>query len=83
MPTSPNARCAIAGSRPGARNAARAVFFSSSAALAFTRRRLCLTPDRDQELAAALGDRLQGRNGLWSTGPPSRTFVTLWWDVSG
>jgi SAM-dependent methyltransferase len=57
-------------------------FRNRAAALAFTRRRLCLTPDRDEELADALGDRLQGRKGLWSAGPPARTFVTLWWDVS-
>jgi SAM-dependent methyltransferase len=57
-------------------------FRNRAAALAFARRRLCLTPDRDEELAYALGDRLRGRNGLWSAGPASRTFVTLWWDVA-
>ncbi len=57
-------------------------FDDRAGALAFARRRLCLTPDRDEELAEALGDRLQERNGLWSAGPPSRTFVTLWWDVA-
>jgi SAM-dependent methyltransferase len=57
-------------------------FQDRATAVAFARRRLCLTPDRDEELAEALGDRLQERNGLWSAGPPSRTFVTLWWDVT-
>jgi precorrin-6B methylase 2 len=57
-------------------------FDTREGALAFARRRLCLTPDRDEELAAALGDRLSEREGLWSAGPPQRTFVTLWWDVA-
>jgi hypothetical protein len=38
--------------------------------VAFVRRRLCLPPERDPEVAAALGDDL----GL---GP--RPMVTLWW----
>ena len=57
-------------------------FDTREGALAFARRRLCLTPDRDEELAAALGDRLSERASLWSAGPAQRTFVTLWWDVS-
>jgi SAM-dependent methyltransferase len=50
-------------------------------AVALLRRRLCLPSSRDDEVAAALGDRLRERNGLWSAGPPARRTVTLWWDV--
>ncbi len=50
-------------------------------AVALMRRRLCLTPDRDDELAEALGGRLTQRVGGWSAGPPARTLVTLWWDA--
>ena len=51
-------------------------------ALALARRRLCLPPDRDDELVAALGDRLhRTAGGLWSTGPATQTIVSLWWDV--
>ncbi|HEX6230104.1 MAG TPA: methyltransferase domain-containing protein [Actinomycetota bacterium] len=49
-------------------------------AVALVRRRLCLTEDRDEELAEALGDRLIERDGLWSAGPAEQTVVTLWWD---
>jgi hypothetical protein len=50
-------------------------------AVASIRRRLCLPPERDPEVEAALDERL-GRDveGLWSTGPPRHTTVTLWWD---
>lgn len=51
-------------------------------AIALTRRRLCLSPDRDLEIAVALGDRLAERDGLWSTGPTDQMLVTLWWDRS-
>jgi len=44
------------------------------------RRRLCLTPDRDDEIAEALGDRLAVHDGLWSAGPEAQRLVTLWWD---
>jgi SAM-dependent methyltransferase len=50
-------------------------------AVALVRRRLCLPADRDEELRAALGDRLVERDGLWSTGPAEETLVTLWWDA--
>lgn len=50
-------------------------------AVALVRRRLCLTPERDDEIARALGDRLVGREGLWSAGPRHQTVVTLWWDA--
>jgi len=49
-------------------------------AVALVRRRLCLRPDRDPEVAVALGDRLVEREGLWSAGPPAQRIVTFWWD---
>lgn len=52
-------------------------------AVALIRRRLCLTAGRDEEIAAALGDRLRGSEGLWSAGPRTLTAVTLWWDSAG
>jgi SAM-dependent methyltransferase len=51
-------------------------------AIAWIRRRLCLDPARDSEVAAALGDRLVHEDGLWSARPPREPLVTLWWDVS-
>jgi len=50
-------------------------------AVALVRRRLCLTPDRDDEVADALGPRLHEHGRLWSAGPPEQRVVTLWWDV--
>jgi SAM-dependent methyltransferase len=53
-------------------------------AVAFARRRLCLTADRDAEVDEALGDRLREVDGLWSAGPHSgHPVVTLWWDPAG
>jgi hypothetical protein len=50
-------------------------------AVAEVRRRLCLTPDRDAELADALGDRLRVQDGLWVAGPREPSVgVTLHWD---
>jgi SAM-dependent methyltransferase len=49
-------------------------------ALALTRRRLCLPPSRDHELAEALGDRLVERDGLWTVGPPAQALATIWFD---
>jgi SAM-dependent methyltransferase len=49
-------------------------------AVALIRRRLCLWPDRDEEVAEAIGDRLVERDGLWSAGPKDQGIVTLWWD---
>ncbi len=43
-----------------------------AAQVAATRRRLCLTPDRDDEVDRAIGAE---------TEPPARAVVTLWWDV--
>ncbi len=51
-------------------------------ALASIRRRLCLDPSRDAEVADALGDRLVHEDGLWAVRPPSQPIVTLWWDVA-
>jgi SAM-dependent methyltransferase len=50
-------------------------------AVALIRRRLCLPSDRDDDIAAALGDLLRVEDGLWSSGPASRVVVTLWWDA--
>jgi SAM-dependent methyltransferase len=50
-------------------------------AIALVRRRLCLTADRDAEIADAVGERLVEHDGLWSTGPAEERLVTLWWDV--
>jgi SAM-dependent methyltransferase len=50
-------------------------------AVALIRRRLCLGPDRDDEVARELGDLLRREDGLWSTGPAERVVATLWWDV--
>ena len=49
-------------------------------AIAFIRRRLCLSADRDAELAEALGQRLVERDGLWAAGPIEHRIVTMWWD---
>ena len=45
--------------------------------VAWVRRRLCLTPDRDPEIDAALGDRIIERDGLF--GFERQPLVTLWW----
>lgn len=51
--------------------------------VAFVRRRLCLDPSRDADVARLLGDHLREQDGLWSAGPPEGTPVTtLWWDVA-
>lgn len=51
--------------------------------VALVRRRLCLPPDRDGEIATALGGRLYEHDGLWSAGPHEQRVVTLSWDTSG
>ena len=50
-------------------------------AVSLVRRRLCLPPERDPEVAETLGDRLAERDGLWSAGPAEQTVATLWWDA--
>jgi len=49
-------------------------------AVALVRRRLCLPPERDPEIAEALGPSLVESDGLWAAGPAEQTLVTLWWD---
>lgn len=50
-------------------------------AIALVRRRLCLSPERDGEIATALGSRLVELEGLWRAGPHEQRVVTLWWDA--
>jgi SAM-dependent methyltransferase len=51
--------------------------------VAEVRTRLCLPPERDAELEAALGERLHQRDGQWVAGPPGDSVaVTLWWDTT-
>jgi hypothetical protein len=50
-------------------------------AVGWTRRRLCLDAARDDEVAAALGERLVHEDGLWSARPPAEPVVTIWWDT--
>ena len=52
-------------------------FERESDAVALVRRRLCLPPDRDDELRAALGSRLAEREGLWSVGPSDQRLATI------
>lgn len=54
-------------------------FSSRQDAIALVRKRVCLQPEQDEELAEALGDRLRERDGLWSASPPQHEIVTLWW----
>lgn len=51
-------------------------------AVGLVRRRLCLAPDRDEEIARSLGSRLAEHGGLWSAGPREQRVVTLWWDAN-
>jgi SAM-dependent methyltransferase len=69
--------------RRDARDASRGHggFGTREEAVAIVRRRLCLSPDRDDEVAAALGDRLREDDGRWSAGPPDQDVITLWWDA--
>jgi SAM-dependent methyltransferase len=55
-------------------------FARRAEALALVRRRLCLPPSRDDELAEALGPRLVERGGLWSAGPAEQALATIWLD---
>lgn len=56
-------------------------FAERSQAVALVRRRICLGPERDDEIAEALGARLTEHDGLWHAGPQEQTVVTLWWDA--
>ena len=49
--------------------------------VAFVRRRLCLTADRDEEVEAALGDRIAEHDGRWNLFVADRSIVTFRWDV--
>jgi len=46
--------------------------------VAFVRRRICLTADRDPEVWEAIRERVVERDGMF--GLPPRPNVTLWWD---
>lgn len=48
--------------------------------IASTRRRLCLTPDRDPELVRALADLGVDPADPRELAPPDDALVTLWWD---
>jgi SAM-dependent methyltransferase len=58
-------------------------FAGRDGAIALVRRRLCLEASRDEDLAEALGDRLQEADGRWSAGPVAQRVITLWWDPPG
>lgn len=59
-------------------------YASRADALAEARRRLCLPPERDAELADALGERLRERPGGWLAAPiEPGAAVTIWWDTAG
>lgn len=49
-------------------------------AIAFVRKRMCLRPEQDEELAGALGDRLRRTERGWSASPPQHRIATLWWN---
>ncbi len=52
-------------------------------AIASARRMLCLTHDRDDEVAEALGDRLwTSGDDRWFIGNREQPVTTLWWDPS-
>jgi SAM-dependent methyltransferase len=46
--------------------------------VAWIRRRLCLTPDRDPEVETAMADRIVDVGGLF--GLPPQPLTTLWWE---
>lgn len=48
-------------------------------AVALVRKRLCLRPEQDPELEAALGDRLREVDGRWTASPAQHEIATLWW----
>jgi len=58
----------------------RGGFTRSEDLVAFVRKRLCLTPDRDPEIWEAIRDRVIERNGTF--GLPPKPNATLWWDGS-
>jgi SAM-dependent methyltransferase len=56
-------------------------FRRREAQVAFIRKRLCLRPEQDGELAVALGPRLREVGGLWTALPERSRDTTLWWDT--
>jgi SAM-dependent methyltransferase len=52
-------------------------FATKADLIAWDRRLLCLTADRDAEIEEALGDRIVERDGRW--GLPDRPVATIWW----
>jgi SAM-dependent methyltransferase len=56
----------------------RGGFTSVDDLVAFVRRRLCLTADRDPEVLRAIEPRVISKEGTF--GLPPRPNVTLWWD---
>jgi SAM-dependent methyltransferase len=54
-------------------------FPSRDDAIALVRKRVCLRPDQDEELAEALADRLRRHEGGWTASPPEHEIATLWW----
>jgi hypothetical protein len=48
--------------------------------VAWVRRRLCLTSDRDPEVAEAIAPQVVHQDGVHRFGG-TRRVVTLWWDV--
>ena len=77
----PSASRSVATSGVDTEDMAGSGFERREHAVALVRRRLCLTPERDGEIARALGPRLREHDGLWSAGPREQRVVTLWWDV--
>lgn len=57
-------------------------FATRQQAIGLVRRRLCLSPNTDDEIAGALGPRLREAAGLWHAGPAEQAVVTLWWDTA-
>ena len=49
--------------------------------MAWIHRRLCLDASRDDDVAAALGERLINDGAFWSVRAPVEPVVTVWWDV--
>jgi hypothetical protein len=58
----------------------RGAFGTFGELVAATRRRLCLTTDRDGELGDILRDVAVQRDGGWVLGDPEAQLVTMWWD---
>jgi hypothetical protein len=58
-------------------------FSSRDKAVAFIRKRLCLSATSDAEIAEALGERLAQDEYGWHVGPAQQERVTLWWAPPG